>query len=273
MTDQYAVIGNPVKHSQSPFIHAQFSKQTQQKLIYTAELVELGKVAEFVNNFKSKNGKGLNVTVPFKQDAFELCDTLSERAHRAGAVNTLTLSDKIVGDTTDGVGLVNDLTHNHKVILKNTRILILGAGGAVRGVIESILKHQPAQLVIANRTVEKAAALKPVFDDLGVIDSCGFDDLNNEKFDLIINGTSASLNSELPAIPDNILNNNATIYDMMYSAHPTLFMDWGSQHKAGLCLDGLGMLVEQAAESFLIWRGVKPETQAVIKKLRDVISQ
>jgi len=271
MTDRYAVIGNPIKHSKSPFIHTEFAKQTQQDLTYTAELVEPGKVKQFVNDFKNHNGKGLNVTVPFKQDAFKLADTLSERAQRAGAVNTLTINNKISGETTDGIGLVNDLIHNHNIELKNKRILILGAGGAVRGVIESILDLTPGQLIIANRTVAKAVALKNIFSDLGSIDACGFNELDNEKFDLIINGTSASLSGDLPAVPDNILNKNATSYDMMYGAEPTPFMRWGQQQNAGPCLDGLGMLVEQAAESFYIWRKISPDTKSVIKNLRDFL--
>ena len=271
MTDRYAVIGNPIKHSKSPFIHSEFAKQTQQDLIYTAELVEIGKVKEFVTEFKINNGKGLNITVPFKQDAFKLADSLSERAQRAGAVNTLSLGNNISGDTTDGTGLVNDLINNHEVKLKNKRILILGAGGAVTGVIESIVELSPEQLIIANRTVEKAVTLKDIFSDLGSIDACGFNELDNEKFDLIINGTSASLSGELPPIPDNILNKNAATYDMMYAATPTPFMQWSQQQNAELCLDGLGMLVEQAAESFHIWRGVKPDTKSVIKNLRDFL--
>jgi len=268
MTDRYAVIGNPIKHSKSPFIHSEFSKQTQQDLSYTAELVELNQVSQFVDEFSKNNGKGLNVTVPFKQDAFELADELSERAQRAGAVNTLSLGHKIIGDTTDGTGLVNDLIQNHKIIIKNKRVLILGAGGAVRGVIEPLLNLAPAHLIIANRTVEKALELKNIFSDFGSIDSCGFNELDSEKFDLIINGTSASLSGELPPIPDDILNKQATVYDMMYGAEPTPFMLWGQRQNAGLCLDGLGMLVEQAAESFYIWRGVRPDTETVIKNLR-----
>ena len=197
MTDRYAVIGNPIQHSKSPFIHREFALQTQQSLSYTAELVELGKVTEFVHQFQNDNGKGLNVTVPFKLDAFDLANTLTERAQRAGAVNTLSLNKKISGDTTDGTGLVNDLTNNHQLTLKNKRILILGAGGAVRGVIESVLNHHPGQLVIANRTVEKAHTLKSVFSDLGNIDACGFNQLDNEKFDLVINGTSGATASDL----------------------------------------------------------------------------
>ena len=272
MTDRYAVIGNPIKHSKSPFIHGQFAQQTQQNLSYSAELVEIGKVPSFVHDFKKNNGKGLNVTVPFKQDAFELADALTERAQRAGAVNTLTLDNIISGDTTDGIGLTQDLIKNHNISHKNKNILILGAGGAVRGVIEPILNHSPCRLIIANRTVKKALTLKDIFSDLGSIDACGFNELDGEKFDLIINGTSASLSGDLPPIPDNILNTHAVTYDMMYGTEPTPFMLWGKQQNSDICLDGLGMLVEQAAESFYIWRGLRPDTQSVIKKLRDHIS-
>jgi shikimate dehydrogenase len=272
MTDRYAVIGNPIKHSKSPFIHSEFAKQTQQDLIYTSELVELGQVSQFVNEFRNNSGKGLNVTVPFKQDAFELTDSLSERAQRAGAVNTLSLGKIVAGDTTDGTGLINDLTQNHNISLKDKRILILGAGGAVRGVIESFLSLSPSQLIIANRTVEKAVTLKDIFSDMGSIDACGFSDLNNEKFDLIINGTSASLSGDLPPVPDHILNSNGTVYDMMYAAKPTPFMQWGQQQKASVCLDGLGMLIEQAAESFYIWRKIKPDTKLIISSLRKALN-
>jgi shikimate dehydrogenase len=271
--DKYAVIGNPIAHSKSPLIHTEFAKQTQQQLIYTAELVEIGKVAEFVSSFYTNNGKGLNVTVPFKQDAWDIATQHSERAQRAGAVNTLLLNGKnnYFGDTTDGAGLINDLTNNHKISLKNKNILVLGAGGAVRGVLEPILDQSPNQLVIANRTVEKATSLADNFSDLGVISGCGFADLQNEKFDLIINGTSASLAGDLPPLPENLLNNNAAVYDMMYSAEPTVFMRWAEQQGASQIYDGLGMLVEQAAESFNIWRGIKPETNKVITQVRNTI--
>jgi shikimate dehydrogenase len=273
MSDRYAVIGNPIKHSKSPFIHAEFATQTQQDLSYTAECVATGKVSAFIDQFKNNNGKGLNVTVPFKQDAFALADILSERAQRAGAVNTLSLDNKIRGDTTDGTGLVNDLVRHHNIELNHKRLLILGAGGAVRGVIESLLEHRPGQLIIANRTVEKALTLKGIFSALGSVDACGFNELGNEKFDLIINGTSASLSGELPPMPNNVLATHASVYDMMYATKPTPFMLWGQQQGAELCLDGLGMLVEQAAESFYIWRGVRPETKSVIKNLRRILNK
>ena len=275
LIDRYAVIGNPIGHSKSPLIHSEFASQTHQQLSYTAELIEPGKVAEFIADFQKNNGKGLNITVPFKEDAYQLATQLSERAQRAGAVNTLTLNGQndYSGDTTDGVGLVRDLIRNHQIMLKQKNILILGAGGAVRGVLEPLLENKPSQLVIANRTVEKAHQLAKDFSDLGNISASGFDDLAGEKFDLIINGTSASLSGDLPPLPDNILNEHATVYDMMYAAEPTVFMDWGKQQGAEHYLDGLGMLVEQAAESFYIWRKVRPTTTDVIKKIRNSLTR
>ena len=267
--DRYGVIGNPIAHSKSPLIHTEFARQTQQQLTYTAELVELGQVKLFVKHFTESNGKGLNVTVPFKQDAFELATDLSERAQRAGAVNTLTLKDnKIFGDTTDGTGLLNDLIHNHQQIIKNKRILVVGAGGAVRGVLEPLLLESPSSLIIANRTVSKAQQLALDFSTFGNISAYNFEALNNQQFDIIINGTSASLSGDLPPLPDKLFAENACAYDMMYAKEPTVFMQWAKQQGAKIILDGLGMLVEQAAESFYIWRGVKPETQSVIEMLR-----
>jgi len=273
--DRYAVIGNPIAHSKSPLIHAEFAKQTQQQLIYTAELVEIGKVTEFVSEFHKNNGKGLNITVPFKQDAWDIATQHSERALRAGAVNTLVLNgeNNYFGDTTDGIGLVNDLTKNHKISLDKKNILILGAGGAVRGVIEPILEKKPDHLIIANRTVDKATQLANDFSDLGSISGCGFSDLQNEKFDIIINGTSASLAGDLPPLPDNLLTEKSAAYDMMYAAEATVFMAWAKQQGASYIFDGLGMLVEQAAESFNIWRGVKPSTSNVINLIRQSLNK
>lgn len=275
MTDRYAVIGNPVSHSKSPQIHSEFARQTSQQLSYTAELVEIGRLAEFVKQFQDSGGKGLNITVPFKQDAWQMASSLSDRAERAGAVNTLILygEDDYYGDTTDGVGLVNDLKNNHDIHLNARHILVLGAGGAVRGVLEPILQQFPSQLVIANRTVAKATQLAQEFSDLGTISGCGFGELSGEKFDLIINGTSASLSGKLPPLPDNLLSSDACCYDMMYGAEATPFMKWGLQQGARSCLDGLGMLVEQAAESFYLWRQIRPDTAPVIQKIRQSLDQ
>ncbi|MCW8933799.1 MAG: shikimate dehydrogenase [Gammaproteobacteria bacterium] len=267
--DRYAVIGNPISHSKSPLIHAEFAKLTRQTLSYTAELVEPGQVKNFITAFANDNGKGLNITVPFKLDAYELASDLTDRAKRAGAVNTLTLKDnKIFGDTTDGTGLLNDLIKNHQQIIKNKHVLILGAGGAVRGVLEPLLLENPASLVIANRTVSKAQQLTDDFSSFGNISACGFNELDNRKFDIIINGTSASLSGDLPPLPDNLFSEHACAYDMMYAKQATVFMQWAKQQGAEIILDGLGMLVEQAAESFYIWRGVRPETRTVIDMLK-----
>ena len=273
ITDRYAVFGNPISHSKSPLIHAEFARQTGQILQYTAELVEKNQFAHAVATFQAHNGKGLNITVPFKQDAFQLVHELSPRAQRAGAVNTLLLRDKnnYYGDTTDGAGLLNDLTRNHHLTLSNMNILVLGAGGAVRGVLEPLLAQTPAQLIIANRTVETATQLAHEFSDLGQVEGCGYADLNSRAFDLIINGTSASLQGELLPLHNALVSSNTVVYDMMYGKQDTPFMNWGRQLGAAMVLDGLGMLVEQAAESFYIWRGVRPHTAPVIDILRQQI--
>jgi shikimate dehydrogenase len=267
--DRYAVFGNPIEHSKSPFIHALFAKQTGQQLIYTAERVDVGDFNNAVARFAENNGKGLNITVPFKEDAWRLATQRSERAERAGAVNTLVINGTgdYFGDNTDGVGLVRDLVRNHKLELEGKRILIVGAGGAVRGVIEPLLAGKPASLTIANRTREKALQLAEDFADLGNIRGCGLDEFGTDSYDIIINGTSASLSGELPSLPANLVNENTFCYDMMYANEPTAFMRWAQQQGAKRVVDGKGMLVEQAAESFRIWRGCEPETASVIEAL------
>jgi len=271
--DRYAVFGNPVAHSKSPQIHKLFAQQTKQSLVYTAELAEIGKFDQAVKTFIHDNGKGLNITVPFKEDAWSCATQRSARAQRAGAVNTLVLQPdgSLFGDTTDGIGLVHDLVQNHNIQLKNKDILIIGAGGAVRGVLEPLLEQQPASLLITNRTKQKAVQLATDFSDLGNITGCGLDEIKDARFDVIINGTSASLQGELPAIPGSIFRTNSCSYDMMYASQPTPFMQWSTDNGATQVFDGLGMLVEQAAESFYIWRGIKPETKPVIKHVRDLL--
>lgn len=267
--DRYAVFGNPIEHSKSPFIHARFAEQSGQQLIYTAELVEAGDFINAVARFAENNGKGLNITVPFKQDAWQLATQRSERAERAGAVNTLVIHGigDYFGDNTDGTGLVRDLIKNHRLVLEHSNILIVGAGGAVRGVIEPLLSSKPASLTIANRTKEKALQLAENFSDLGNIRGCGLDEFGTDSYDIIINGTSASLSGELPALPSTLINENTFCYDMMYATEPTPFMRWAQQQGAKRVVDGKGMLVEQAAESFRIWRGCEPETAPVIEAL------
>lgn len=274
MTDRYAVMGNPIAHSKSPLIHALFARQTRQDLSYEALLVPLDSFARAVAEFRDSGGKGLNITVPFKQEAWALDVERSHRAERAGAVNTLRFSDdgSALADTTDGVGLVRDLTRNHDITLAEKRILILGAGGAVRGVLEPVLAEHPATVVIANRTASKAEELAELFGDQGAISGCGFSALAGQQFDLVINGTAASLEGEVPPLPDDLLANGASCYDMMYGAKPTPFQLWATAHGAVQSMDGLGMLVEQAAESFTLWRGVRPETGPVIAALRQQLA-
>jgi shikimate dehydrogenase len=269
--DRYAVFGNPIKHSKSPLIHTLFAEQTRQHLVYTAELVEIGQFDSAVKQFIENNGKGLNITVPFKEDAWQLADRHSTRARRAGAVNTLKLEDdgSLYGDTTDGVGLVNDLIQNHHIQVEDKSILIIGAGGAVRGVLQAILEQRPASLFIANRTAEKAVQLSKDFSDLGNITGCGLDEIKDQRFDVVINGTSASLQGDLPAIPTTVFDEHTCSYDMMYADEATVFMQWSKQNGAAQVYDGLGMLVEQAAEAFYIWRNIRPETSTVIKQIRN----
>ena len=270
--DDYAVMGNPIAHSKSPSIHTLFAEQTQQSILYTAIHVDLGGFNQAVGNFAAAGGKGLNITVPFKQEAWELVSERSERAERAGAVNTIKIEDdKLFGDNTDGVGLVNDLTINHDIELKNKKVLLMGAGGAARGVLVPLLKQNPSFLFVANRTPDRAKDLATTFSDLGSIEGGGYEHIPDEKFDVVINATAASLQGDLPPLPDTLLNDNASCYDMMYAAKPTPFMLWATEHNATKVLDGLGMLVEQAAESFYIWRGVKPETKVVISRLREML--
>lgn len=269
MTDLYAVIGNPIEHSKSPVIHSAFARQTGQDIRYERLLGDLEEFEDDVETFFADGGRGLNVTVPFKERAFRLADTLSERAHDAGAVNTLAVRDDgLFGDNTDGVGLVRDLACNHLFQLSGARILLLGAGGAVRGVLRPLLDERPTRLVIANRTPAKALALAAAAAARGNVLGCGLDELAGQRFDLIVNGTAAGLAAKVPEIPDDCLEAGGWTYDMLYASEPTAFVRWGRAHGAGRALDGLGMLVEQAAESFRIWRGVAPDTGAVIAALR-----
>ena len=270
--DQYAVFGNPIAHSKSPAIHALFAEQTGQQMEYRAILAPIDGFEQAVREFAAAGGKGINITVPFKQAAFSLASRLSPRAERAGAVNTFVIqnSDEYFGDNTDGIGLARDLIRNHGLTLNGKRILVLGAGGAVRGALEALLGNRPQQLTIANRTVEKAIQLADDFADLGNINGLGFDDLAAMQFDLIINGTSASLKGEMPSVPASVIHADTFCYDMMYAAEPTVFMQWAANHGAvaNNITDGLGMLVEQAAESFKLWRGIEPQTQPVIEAIR-----
>jgi shikimate dehydrogenase len=269
--DRYAVVGNPVGHSKSPRIHALFAAQTGQALSYDAMLVEPGNFASAAAGFRNQGGRGLNITVPFKEDAWGWVDVRTERAQRAGAVNTIVFhrDGASLGDNTDGVGLVTDLVRNHGVRIRGRRILVLGAGGAVRGVLQPLMGQEPAQLVLANRTAARALKLAQDFRVLGEIQAGGFQDISGLRFDLIVNGTSAGLQGSVPPLGDDVLAVGGVCYDMVYGDQPTAFVRWGRAHNAAKALDGLGMLVEQAAESFHLWRGVRPDTAPVIETLRQ----
>jgi len=266
----YAVMGNPVSHSKSPRIHGLFAEQTGQRLKYTAIQVDPGGFEQAVRNFVANGGCGLNVTVPFKTNAWELVDSRTPRAALAGAVNTIAVRAQGVlhGDNTDGVGLVADIVRNQGGSIAAKAVLLLGAGGAARGVLSPLLEQGPAELVIANRTEDRAIALAQGFAGLGAVSGCGFDDLAGRCFDMVINATSASLQGEVPPLPEQLLASDAWCYDMMYGATATPFMQWAERHGAAKISDGLGMLVEQAAESFLLWRKLRPQTAPVIATLR-----
>ena len=268
--DRYAVIGNPIEHSKSPLIHAAFARQTGQQLEYNRLLGESEHFEQQVREFMTAGGRGLNVTVPFKEAAWRLMDELSPRAESAHAVNTIILlaDGRLRGDNTDGIGLVRDLHDNLGAGLKGSHILLLGAGGAARGVLHPLLESGPANIIIANRTASKAVSLAVDLKGLGPIGGCGFDQLNGRQFDLIINATAAGLSDQVPDIPDGLLAEGGWCYDMMYGDKPTAFMRWGQEQGAAQSVDGLGMLVEQAAESFYLWRGVRPATAPVIQALR-----
>ena len=270
--DQYLVYGNPIEQSRSPEIHHIFASKSQQNINYKKQLVALDDFSTEVSDFISQGGKGANVTAPFKEQALRLADVLTERASLAGAVNTLTFKEgKIFGDNTDGEGLVQDLLM-HDVILKQSRILILGAGGAVRGVLLPMLAQNPNAITIANRTVSKAKDLCQHFNDKR-LSACSFDETTGQEFDLIINATSASLSGELPPIPASIITTTMVCYDMVYGKGETPFLQWAREQGARKVIDGLGMLVGQAAVSFAIWRGVIPDVQPVIDVLRTAIKE
>jgi len=271
LIDKYAVFGHPISHSKSPRIHQLFAEQTRQNLSYTSQDVPADQFISSVEQFFTLGGKGLNCTIPLKELAWQYADRLSDRARLSQAVNTLALETdgKIFGENTDGIGLVKDLTVNHQIKLSGCRVLILGAGGATRGILPSLFEQQPEQIIIANRTPEKATQLANEFKPLGNISSNEFAKLAHLKFDLIINATSASLSGQLPPLPDKLLAENGSCYDLAYSNQVTAFVAWGQSQHAHKSVDGLGMLVEQAAEAFQLWRGIHPETVDIIRLLNN----
>ena len=269
--DKYCVFGNPIKQSRSPYIHQSFAKITNQSLHYDKCFVELGGFSEAVYDFIAQKGKGANVTAPFKEQAMAMCDELTEHAKLSGAVNTLTFKNgKIYGDTTDGVGLVNDLLANN-VCIKNSRLLLLGAGGASKGVVLPLLNQKPQSLTIANRTVSKAEAIVEQYLDQP-LSACSFDEANEQEFDIIINATSAGLTGNGIPIAEKLITPNCVCYDMTYGKELTPFLHKAQELNAKKVIDGLGMLVGQAAESFNIWRGVKPSVDLVLDELRATLN-
>lgn len=268
--NEYCVVGNPIAHSQSPVIHEQFAKICEREIQYTRVLIEKGGFVESLSEMFTNGLLGANVTVPFKEEAFKLCNKISERADVAGAVNTIINNgeDGLLGDNTDGVGLVRDLVQNHKITLSGRHILVVGAGGATRGILKPILEENPASVVIANRTHEKACDLATIFNKYGNIQSCTFQDLDQHNFNLVLNASSGSLNGDVPPIPAKAISSDCVFYDLMYANEATAFLIWGRELGLTQLFDGLGMLVEQAAESFYLWEGVRPDTQSTIKMLR-----
>ncbi|MGH8682247.1 MAG: shikimate dehydrogenase [Burkholderiales bacterium] len=267
MTDRYALIGNPIAHSRSPEIHAAFARQTGADLRYDLLLAPLDGFGPAVAAFRAAGGRGLNVTLPFKGEAYRLANAATERARAAEAVNTLRFDGaRIHGDNTDGVGLVRDLAANLGVGIGGRRILIVGAGGAARGVIEALLAALPAEVVVVNRTGERAAALERQFP--GRVQGTGFEALPRHGFDIVINASSAGLAGEAPPLPGSAFADGATAYDMVYGQGETPFLAFAQRSGAARFADGLGMLVEQAAESFFVWRGVRPATAPVLAMLR-----
>ena len=272
MSDQYRVVGNPIAHSRSPFIHQMFAAQTGQDIEYQRQLITDGHFEPDLDRFFAAGGCGVNVTLPYKQDAFRYAGQLSKAARQAGAVNTLSRLESgiIAGDNTDGVGLVNDISGNLGWQIAGARVLLLGAGGAVRGVLGPVLDLKPAHVVIVNRTAAKATQLATAFGEHGNIQALPVASVDGH-FDLIINGTSASLSGDLLPVPATVIGSATRAYDMAYADHPTVFLRWAEQQGAVAVADGLGMLVEQAAESFRIWRSVKPDSRPVIEALRESI--
>jgi shikimate dehydrogenase len=270
MADRYAVIGNPIAHSKSPEIHAAFARQTGEEIDYTRILAPLDGFAAAVAEFRAAGGRGLNVTLPFKGEAFRLAQHASERARGAEVVNTLRFDGAAVyGDSTDGVGIVRDIAINLGVALDARRVLLIGAGGAARGVLPALLEARPASIVVANRTADRAAALASAFT--GPLRAAHFAELSRDSFDVIINATSAGLAGEVPALDAALFARAELVYDMMYGKGATAFLAFARASGATKMADGLGMLVEQAAESFYVWRGIRPDTAPVLAMLRAAL--
>ena len=273
--DRYAVIGNPIEHSKSPDIHLLFADQTGEVLSYEKIFAEEIEFNETVNEFFNRDGKGLNVTVPFKNAAYEFVDELSVYAQHAEAVNTIYKNETgvFVGANTDGIGLLRDLKKTLRLQLLNKRILIIGAGGATQGIVEPLMLEEPAELLIANRTVSKATAISNMFETLGNVTSCALDEIPKQQYDLVIHATSAGLQGAHIELPNEIISPSTCCYDLLYSDTDTPFMSWAKQRGAEKVLDGFGMLLEQAAEAFYLWRGKRPDTGMAYHYFRPDLAQ
>jgi shikimate dehydrogenase len=268
--DRYGLVGYPIHHSRSPLIHQLFARQTGEHLSYELLEADPASFETAVRGFSAAGGKGLNVTVPHKQAAFALADSLGAPARQAGAVNTLTFAagGRMRGDNTDGIGFMRDLTVNHEQAVSGLRVLILGAGGAARGILGPLLETGPSRLVVANRTIERAEELIGRFTEMGDLAACRFADLGEmPAFDLLINATSAGLKGENPPFPPSCIGPDSFCYDLVYGTGNTPFVAWARKHGAARAVQGWGMLVEQAAESFWIWRGKRPDTAPIIKQM------
>ncbi len=273
--DQYAVIGNPIEHSKSPDIHLLFADQTGEHLNYEKILADEDKFSQAVTEFFSNGGKGLNVTVPFKNDACEFVDELTEYAKNAGAVNTIYKDEngKFIGANTDGIGLLRDLKKSLRIQIINKKILIVGAGGATQGIVEPLLHEQPSELLIANRTASKAEAIAEQFNNFGNVKSCALNEIPKQLFDLVLHATSAGLQGNNVELPVEIIGSNTCCYDLLYSDQDTPFMQWARINNAEKVVDGFGMLLEQAAEAFYIWRGQRPDTSMAHHYFRPDMAQ
>ena len=270
MTDFYAVIGNPIHQSKSPLIHGMFAQATGQDMHYSAIEGPLDGFAGAVDAFRAAGGLGLNITTPFKLDAFAYATECSERAQLAGAANAMKFDgDRVLAENFDGIGLVRDVVHNLNCPLKARRVLLLGAGGAARGALLPFLAHEPAELVIANRSLDNAQALVRIAEASGAgpVRGCTYQDLAGQAFDVVFNATSASLRTELPPVPASVFAPGALAYELAYGKGLTPFLRMARNAGVRQLADGVGMLAEQAAEAFEWWRGVRPDTRAVIEKL------
>jgi len=270
-TGQYGVAGHPVAHSWSPFIHGLIARETGQSMSYRLFDFSPEEFPGRVQEFFAQGGRGLNVTLPHKVAAVDVAHDLTARAAYAGAVNTLAVQNDgtVLGDNTDGAGLVRDLCDNLGIVVTHRRILIIGAGGAARGVLAPLLALEPTEIVIANRTPERAESLARAFVKLGTLHGVGFRYISGGAFDLIVNATSASLSGDIPAVPPSVIGPESVCYDMAYGKTDTPFVQWGIKLGCARGLQGWGMLVEQAAESFRVWRGIRPSTAPVLAALKE----